>query len=143
MYIEKDIEAKVKKLLDSMPQNLGHALGIEFQSLKKDEVRAVMPVDENTIQPFGILHGGASVALAETVVSIGAWLNIDESIKAAVGIEINANHLRAVKKGAAVTGVGSPLHLGKKTQVWEARIRNQENDKLICISRCTLAVVDK
>jgi 1,4-dihydroxy-2-naphthoyl-CoA hydrolase len=143
MHIEKSIEEKVKKLLETMPHNLGHALGIEFQSLKKDEVQAIMPVDENTIQPFGILHGGASVALAETVVSIGAWLNIDETTKAAVGIEINANHIRAVKKGSSVTGIGYPVHLGKKTQVWETKIKNQESGKLVCISRCTLAVVDK
>jgi 1,4-dihydroxy-2-naphthoyl-CoA hydrolase len=143
MQIEKDIKSKVKKLLETMPQNLGHALDIEFQSFAKNEVKATMPVNENTIQPFGILHGGASIALAETIVSIGAWLNIDENTKAAVGIEINANHIRAVKKGSSVIGTGIPVHLGNKTQVWEAKIRRQENNKLVCISRCTLAIVNK
>jgi 1,4-dihydroxy-2-naphthoyl-CoA hydrolase len=143
MRIEKNIESKVKKLLQTMPQNLGTALNIEFQSFARDEVKAVMPVDKNTIQPFGILHGGASVALAETIVSIGAWLNIDETKKAAVGIEINANHLRAVKKGGYVLGTGSPIHIGNKTQVWEVKIRTQKSNKLVCISRCTLAIVDR
>lgn len=103
----------------------------------------MMPVNENTIQPFGILHGGASVALAETLVSIGAWLNIDENKKSAVGIEINANHIRAVKKGGTVIGTGRPVHIGKQTQVWEAKIRTRETNKLVCISRCTLAIVNK
>lgn len=143
MYIEKGLEEKVHNLLETMPHNLGHALGIEFQNFGREEVQATMPVNENTIQPFGILHGGASVALAETLVSIGAWLNIDETSKAAVGVEINANHVRPVKKGGAVTGAGYPIHLGENTHVWETKIRRQNNNKLVCVSRCTVAIVDK
>lgn len=143
MYIEEELERKVQNLLQNMPQNLGHALGIEFQYYSKNEVKATMPVDENTIQPFGILHGGASVALAESLVSIGAWLNIDEESKAAVGVEINANHIRSMKSGTSVIGTGHPIHLGRKTHVWEAKIRNPANDKLVCVSRCTVAIVNK
>ena len=98
-----------------------------------------MPVDQRTKQPFGLLHGGASVALAESLASIGGWLNVDDSKFAVVGIEINANHIRAVKSGH-VTGTAVPLHRGAKTQVWEIRIAD-ERGRLVCISRCTLAVV--
>ena len=101
-----------------------------------------MPVDENTVQPFGFLHGGASVTLAETLASVGGWLNIIDENKTAVGVEINANHVRAVSKGGTVSGVSRPVHIGRQTQVWETKIYNQENDKLVCVSRCTLAVVD-
>jgi 1,4-dihydroxy-2-naphthoyl-CoA hydrolase len=141
MYIEKEIEEKVQRLLNTMPRNMSHALGIEFLSLKKDEIKTQMPVDENTIQPFGILHGGASAALAETAASIGAWLNIDETTKAAVGIELNANHIRAVRKGSSVIATARPIHRGGTIQVWETKIHTPD-DKLVCVSRCTLAVVD-
>jgi uncharacterized protein (TIGR00369 family) len=98
-----------------------------------------MPVDERTRQPFGILHGGASVALAETVVSLGAWANIDRARFMAVGLEINANHLRA-KADGVVRAVGVPLHRGRTTQVWSVEIRD-EQERLVCVSRCTLAIV--
>lgn len=140
MYIQPNIENRVKKFLDIAEKNMGDALGITFTSFKEDEIKAFMPVDENTIQPFGLLHGGASVALAETLASIGAWLNIKEEGKTAVGIEINANHIRAVKKGGEVQGVAKPIHRGRQTQVWETKIFNQDK-KLVCVSRCTLAVV--
>jgi 1,4-dihydroxy-2-naphthoyl-CoA hydrolase len=120
---------------------MGHALDIRFLEFAKEKVRASMPVNENTIQPFGILHGGASVALAETIASIGAWLNIDESQKTAVGVEINANHIRAIRAGSVVTATAVPVHRGRQIQVWEVKIRTQDG-KLVCISRCTLAVVD-
>ena len=99
-----------------------------------------MLVNENTIQPFGILHGGASVALAETLASIGGWLNADEG-KTAVGVEINANHIRSVKKGGRVTGKATPVKIGRSIQIWEIRITD-ERDKLVCMSRCTLAIVE-
>src|SRR5699024_7906651 len=99
-----------------------------------------MPVDENTIQPFGILHGGASVALAESVASIGAWLNVEDDSKMAVGVEINANHIRAMQKGTSVICTATPIHRGRKIQVWETKIRTPD-DKLVCISRCTLTIV--
>lgn len=120
---------------------MGDALGIEFTSFKPDEIKATMPVSENTIQPFGILHGGASVALAETLASVGAWLNIRDDGKTAVGVEINANHLRPVKLGGRIKAISVPQHTGRKIQVWETRIFT-DDEKLVCVSRCTLAIVD-
>ncbi|HYW36486.1 MAG TPA: hotdog fold thioesterase [Balneolaceae bacterium] len=142
MHIADDVEPKVNHLLNTMPHNMGHTLGIKFLSFKKNEVKATMPVDKNTIQPFGILHGGASVALAESVASIGAWLNVNEDSKTAVGVEINANHIRAVPQGDSVIATSRPVHRGKKTQVWETKIHTSDG-QLACISRCTLAIVDK
>lgn len=127
--------------MDMSENNMGDALGITFQSFKDDEIIASMPVNENTIQPFGLLHGGASVALSETLASVGGWLNIKEKGKTAVGVEINANHLRSVKKGNTVKGIAVPIHIGKQTHVWETKIFNK-SEKLICVSRCTLAVVN-
>jgi len=114
-------------------------LGIEVVELSSNRVVATMPVDDRTRQPFGILHGGASVALAETVVSLGAWRSIDRTRFAAVGLEINANHLRA-KSSGVVRAVATPLHRGRTTQVWTVEIRD-EQERLVCVSRCTLAVV--
>jgi 1,4-dihydroxy-2-naphthoyl-CoA hydrolase len=142
MHIDKDIEKKVHNFLKDMPQNMGHALGIKFLSFKKDEVKASMPVDKNTMQPFGILHGGASVALAESVASIGAWLNVEDDSKMAVGVEINANHIRAMPKGTTVIGTARPFHRGRKIQVWETKVHTPD-DKLVCISRCTLTTVKR
>lgn len=122
-------------------QTLLSTLGIEFVEQSKARVVARMPVGPRVHQPFGILHGGASVALAETVASYAGWLNIDQARENVVGLEINANHLRA-KRDGVVTAVATPLHIGRKTQVWDIRITD-EQDKLVCISRCTLAVVPK
>jgi len=141
MYIQPNIEKPVEKFLSISEKNMGDALGIEFISFKSDEVQATMPVNENTVQPFGLLHGGASVALAETLASIGAWLNIEEKDKTAVGVEINANHVRSATNGETVHGVSKPVHKGRQTQVWETKIFN-EDEKLVCVSRCTLAVTD-
>ncbi|MCW9706106.1 PaaI family thioesterase [Fodinibius salsisoli] len=142
MYIQPELKERVELFLDSGQKHMGHALGITFSSFKKDEIKATMPVNENTIQPFGILHGGASVALAETLVSIGAWLNLKDPSQTAVGVEINANHIRSVKKGSRVEAVATPIQRGRKIHVWETKIYNT-NDKLVCVSRCTLAIVDK
>lgn len=120
---------------------LATALGIEFQELSTDRVVATMPVDDRTRQPFGLLHGGASVALAETVASVAGALNVDLEQFAVVGIEINANHLRG-KRDGVVTGTATPIHLGRSTQVWEIRIVD-EQERPVCISRCTLAVVPR
>ncbi len=128
--------------MSSDRKNMGHALGMDFELISRSEMRASMPVNENTTQPFGLLHGGASVALAETLASIGAHLNIDDDSKMAVGLEINANHIRPVRFGGSVTGIAKPIHRGKQTQVWEIRIET-DNGKLVCISRCTLAVVNR
>lgn len=142
MYIEEAIKSKVNEILPSNNKNMGDALGIEFQYMSRDEMRASMPVNDNTRQPFGILHGGASVALAETLASIGAYLNLTDDSKMAVGLEINANHIKPVRSGNKVTGIAKPIHRGAKTQVWQIRIET-ENGKLVCISRCTLAVVNR
>ena len=122
-------------------KNLADTLGIELKELTAERVVATMPVDERTRQPFGILHGGASVALAETVASLGGTMNVDLEKFMVVGVEINANHLRA-KKDGVVTGTGTPIHIGRSTQVWEIRIVD-ETQRPICISRCTLAVVPR
>jgi len=138
MKIEKGLEEKVSSL-NNEKGKLSDLLGISYLLLTKDKVSASMPVDERTRQPFGILHGGASVVLAESLASVGAWLNIDETKSAAVGIEINANHIHAVKEGI-VTGTATPLHRGRSTHVWEIKIVNEKNS-LVCTSRCTLAIV--
>lgn len=120
-------------------RGLADALGIEVVELTPERVVATMPVDDRTRQPFGMLHGGASVALAETVVSLGAWRNIDRTRFAAVGLEINANHLRA-KRDGIVRAVAVPVHRGRTTQVWTAEITD-EAGRLISVARCTIAVV--
>jgi len=117
------------------------ALGIEIVSASEQRVEATMPVDERTRQPFGLLHGGASVALAETVASLGAIKSVDIEKEICVGLEINANHIKG-KKDGIVTAIGVPLHKGKKTAVWEVKIQDEE-ENLICISRCTLAILLK
>ena len=116
-------------------------LGIETLELSADKVVCTMPVNEKTKQPFGLLHGGASVVLAETVASIGAWASIDQENEVAMGMEINANHLRSVGQGI-VTAVGMPLHKGRSSAVWEIKITDEQN-RLICISRCTVAIAKK
>jgi 1,4-dihydroxy-2-naphthoyl-CoA hydrolase len=116
-------------------------LGIEILEIGEDCLTVRMPVDNRTCQPMGILHGGASVALAETIGSCGANLVIDRDEYYCVGLEINANHIRSVSSGN-VTGTARPLHLGKSTQVWEMLIRDEEGN-LVCVSRMTNAVLKK
>ena len=113
-------------------------LGIVFSELGPDYLRATMPVDARTRQPYGLLHGGASVLLAETLGSTAGGLCVGED-EGVVGIEINANHLAAVRDGR-VTGTARPLHVGRSTQVWEIRIED-EGGRLACVSRLTLAVI--
>ena len=117
---------------------LGH-LGIEFVAIDSDSLTARMPVDHRTTQPFGLLHGGASVALAESVGSFAAFLTLREHNKTTVGIEVNANHLRPVTTGF-VYGVARPLHIGRNTQVWDIRI-SDDSSRLICVARHTVAVI--
>jgi 1,4-dihydroxy-2-naphthoyl-CoA hydrolase len=119
---------------------LAENLGIEFTVIGDDYLEAKMPVDKRTVQPLGLLHGGASVALAETLGSVAATLCVDET-RFCVGLEINANHLKGVREGY-VTGVSKPIHIGRQTQVWEIRISNDAGE-LICISRITMAVLEK
>jgi len=116
-------------------------LDIEVIEATKDRVVATMPVAPKVHQPFGLLHGGASVALAETVASTGAFMNCDPATQTAVGIEINANHLRG-KKDGTLTAVATPVHKGRSTHVWEVKITD-EAGKMVCISRCTLAIVPR
>ncbi len=120
-------------------RGLPSTLGIEILELTDERVVATMPVDAHTRQPFGILHGGASVALAETVASLGATGRIDRSAFMAVGQEINANHLRA-KADGIVTATATPVHVGRSSQVWSISIADEQG-RLICVSRCTLAIV--
>ena len=140
--MSEEISPEILKLIhDDSYQTLSQNLGIEFLSVKKDCVQARMPVDHRTIQRFGILHGGASVALAETVASVAGWLNIDFENKSVVGLEINANHLRPVRTGF-VTATATPIKIGNTIQVWNIEIKNDQN-QITCISRCTLAVTSK
>jgi 1,4-dihydroxy-2-naphthoyl-CoA hydrolase len=128
--------------LNQMGQgNMVEHLGIVFTEVGKDYLCAKMPVDQRTKQPLGLLHGGASVALAETLGSVAAHHCVDNKKQYCVGLEINANHIRAMREGY-VYGIAKPIHVGKKTQVWEIRITNEDN-KMVCISRITLAVLDK
>lgn len=117
------------------------ALGIEITKINAECVVATMPVNRSTMQPFGLLHGGASVALAETVASMGTYNLIDPNTQYAVGLEINANHIKA-KRDGIVTAIAKPLHKGRSTMVWEIRIQD-EQEALICISRCTVGVFFK
>jgi 1,4-dihydroxy-2-naphthoyl-CoA hydrolase len=116
-------------------------LGIRFTAIGEDFIEAKMPVDHRTHQPLGLLHGGASVALAETLGSIAATSCVDFKLQYCVGLEINANHIKSVKEGF-VFGAARPLHIGKKTQVWEIKITNEKKE-LVCVSRITLAVIDR
>lgn len=116
-------------------------LGIEIVELTASKVVCTMPVDRRTHQPFGFLHGGASVVLAETVASIGAWAGINAETHVAMGMEINANHMRSVSSGI-VTAIGVPLHAGKSSAVWDIKITDEQN-RLVCVSRCTVAISPK
>ncbi|MDA8200708.1 MAG: hotdog fold thioesterase [Thermaerobacter sp.] len=114
-------------------------LGIVFVEARPDRVVATMPVSPRVHQPFGLLHGGASVVLAESAASVGTWLNCDPATERAVGIEINANHVRAKRTGT-LTAEALPLHRGRTTMVWDIRIRD-EQERLVCVARCTVARV--
>jgi 1,4-dihydroxy-2-naphthoyl-CoA hydrolase len=118
----------------------GH-LGIRITEIGPDYLRATMPVSAHTHQPFGVLHGGASVALAETAGSLAAMLCVDPQQYMCLGQEINANHLRAVSEGT-VTATARPFHIGTRSQVWSIEIRD-ESDRLVCVSRLTMAVVER
>lgn len=120
----------------------GESLGIQITEQGPDYLRGTMPVDARTRQPFGLLHGGSSVALAETLASFAGYLCLDpDANQQAAGLEINANHLRAVTSGV-VTGTARPIHIGRTTQVWEVRIEDDKG-RLTCISRMTAAVVGR
>ena len=141
MKIWFDKSVTVESLKSFGKGTMSEHLGIEWVDLGDDFFKAKMPVDHRTNQPYGLLHGGASCVLAETLGSVASYLVIDSSQFYCVGIEINANHIRSVKNGF-VYGVCSPLHLGSTTHVWDIRITNEEG-KLVCISRLTVAIMKK
>ncbi len=132
-YTAEDIQFMLKN-------NMSETIGIEITELTTNSVKGRMPVDHRTVQPMGILHGGASVALAETLGSIASNLIVDHTKYTCVGMEINANHLRPVGSGF-VYAEASPVHIGKKTHVWNIEIKN-EAGKMVCISRLTMAIVE-
>ncbi len=123
------------------PGTMAEFLGMEWTEIGEDYVKIKMPVDQRTKQPYGLLHGGASCALAETVASVASQLVLDPNKFICVGLEINANHVRSARSGF-VTGIAKPLHLGGATHVWDIRIYD-DAEKLICISRLTLAILKK
>ncbi|HYG39697.1 MAG TPA: hotdog fold thioesterase [Cytophagales bacterium] len=134
-------EVTIEKLNQFSKGSMAEHLDIEITELGSDYIVAKMPVNHKTKQPLGLLHGGASVALAETLGSVAAFSCIDTSKQQAVGLEINANHIRSVTEGF-VYGRAEPLHIGRATQVWEIKIKNEQG-KLVCVSRITVAVLDK
>ena len=129
----------VAELNSRRPGTMIEHLGIEFTEIGDDYIRGTMPVDARTRQPYGLLHGGASVVLAETLGSTGAVMCVDVKEYQCVGQEINANHVRAARAGL-VTGTARPVHLGGRTQIWSIEIVNDAG-KLVCISRLTMAVI--
>ena len=133
-------EAVSLEQLNALSRNTAiESLGIVFSAAGEDWLQATMPVDQRTRQPYGILHGGASVVLAETLGSSAGNLCVDTAKQVCVGLEINANHVRAVRSGI-VTGTARALHVGRSTQLWEIRIEDEQG-RPVCISRLTLAVV--
>ena len=131
----------IETIQSSASGTLAEALGIRVTAIGPDSLTATMPVDHRTHQPMGILHGGASVALAETAGSVAANGTLDHEKQYAVGLEINANHLRSVRSGI-VTAIARPVHLGRTTQVWDIRIVDDAG-KPVCISRLTIAVLNR
>jgi 1,4-dihydroxy-2-naphthoyl-CoA hydrolase len=134
-------QEKLKRINDSIQNTMTSTIGIEITDIGDDFICGKMPVDERTTQPFGLLHGGASAALAETLGSIGGGIKVYSNNETVVGIEINANHLKSVRVGW-VYGKATPIRIGKKIQVWNIEITNEDDD-LICVSRLTLAVIPK
>jgi 1,4-dihydroxy-2-naphthoyl-CoA hydrolase len=122
-------------------ETMGDHLGMEWIAVGDDFMKMRMPVDKRTIQPYGLLHGGASCALAETIGSVASHFIIDPDKFICVGLEINANHLRGVREGF-VTATCTPLHIGSSTHVWDIKIHD-EREKLVCVSRLTVAILKK
>jgi 1,4-dihydroxy-2-naphthoyl-CoA hydrolase len=139
IWFNKDLN--MEALQEMGKGNMGEHLGMEFIEIGADFLKAKMPVDHRTKQPYGLLHGGASVALAETIGSVGAALLTDPEKYYCVGLEINANHVRGVRDGFVIA-TATPLHVGAATQVWDIKIHD-EKEKLVCVSRLTVAVLKK
>ena len=136
-----DKQKKIQRVNDSIQNTMSSTIGIEITDIDNDFICGKMPVDERTIQPFGLLHGGASAALAETLGSIAGGIKVYPNNETVVGIEINANHLKSARDGW-VYGKATPIRIGKKIQVWNTEISN-DSGNLICVSRLTLAVIPK
>ncbi|MGC4034890.1 MAG: hotdog fold thioesterase [Chitinophagaceae bacterium] len=134
-------EFSLDKLAGLSAGTMGEYLGIEWVEIGENFLKAKMPVDHRTKQPYGLLHGGASCVLAETIGSVASALVIDPSVAYCVGLEINANHIRGVKSGF-VTGIAIPLHIGATTHVWDIKIYD-EREKLVCVSRLTVAILKR
>ena len=132
---------KLQRINDNIQNTMTSTIGIEITDIGDDFICGKMPVDERTVQPFGLLHGGASVALAETLGSIAGGIKVYNNNETVVGIEINANHLKSAREGW-VYGKATPIRIGNKIQAWDIRISNGTNE-LICVSRLTLAVIPK
>ena len=139
IWFNKDLSLEMLKTLG--PNTMAEHVGIEWEELGEDFMKAKMPVDHRTNQPYGLLHGGASCVLAETLGSVASAMVIDHSKYYCVGIEINANHIRGVREGFVV-GITTPLHLGNTTHVWDIRIYD-EREKLVCVSRLTVAIMKR
>ncbi|WP_295117292.1 hotdog fold thioesterase [uncultured Chitinophaga sp.] len=135
------LKVSLEQLNEGGLGTMGEHLGMEFTEIGTDYLRAMMPVDRRTVQPYGLLHGGASAALAETVGSMASGLVINPEKQIVVGLEINANHVRGVREGY-VHAIAKPLHLGASTHVWDIRITD-DHHKLVCVSRLTVAVLQK
>jgi 1,4-dihydroxy-2-naphthoyl-CoA hydrolase len=141
MQIWFDKNLSLEKLRPLGKNTMSEYLGIEWSGLGEDFISGRMPVDHRTIQPYGLLHGGASCVLAETLGSVASAMVVDANKFICVGLEINANHIRSVRSGF-VTGTAKPVHIGRQTHVWEIKIID-ENSKLVCISRLTVAILPK
>jgi 1,4-dihydroxy-2-naphthoyl-CoA hydrolase len=139
IWYNKNIQ--VSDLSTTGDNNMAGWVGVEFVELGADFLKGTMPVDHRTLQPYGLLHGGASCVLAETLGSIGSSLVIDTERFICVGLEINANHIKSAREGF-VTGVAKPIHLGSTTHVWDIRIADAK-DALVCISRLTVAILPR
>ena len=136
-----DKQDALKQINTFQKNTMTEQIGIEITDFGDDFICGRMPVDHRTVQPFGLLHGGASATLAETLGSIAGGLKVDRGLQTVVGVEINCNHLRSAKNGW-VYGKAKPIKIGRKIQVWNIEIKN-EKEKLVCVSRLTLAVVNK
>ena len=141
MAIWYDPQMSLEKIRNMSHGTMAEYIGIEITELGENYLKGRMPVDHRTCHPFGVLHGGASATLAETLGSIGSFCVLNPELNFCVGLEINANHVRSVSAGF-VYGTATPLHLGGSTHIWDIRILNQE-EKLVCVGRLTVAVLAK
>lgn len=139
IWFKKDLSLSDFKNLGEA--TMGEYIGISFSELGNDYLKATMPVDHRTNQPYGLLHGGASCVLAETLGSVASAMVIDPDKFICVGLEINANHIRSARIGI-VTGITTPIHIGASTHVWDIKIYD-EREKLVCVSRLTVAILKK